>query len=100
MNPRRHLLARGYAATVIALRHLIPLAWIAAVVLASISLPDLASAPPPPLPAPAPAPVPPRHKDGRAKRGAARRDQALRLPPLDADGGRPAQRAGTAGRRA
>src|SRR4051794_12978501 len=49
MNPRRHLLARGYAATVIALRHLIPLAWIAAVVMATISLPDLASAPTAPL---------------------------------------------------
>ena len=49
MNPRRHILARGYAATVIALRHVIPLAWIAAVVLATISLPDLASAPTAPL---------------------------------------------------
>jgi RND superfamily putative drug exporter len=49
MKPRRHLLARGYAATVIALRHLVPLAWIAAVVVASISLPDLASAPTAPL---------------------------------------------------
>jgi putative drug exporter of the RND superfamily len=49
MNQRRHLLARGYAATVIALRHLIPLAWIAAVVVATISLPDLASAPTAPL---------------------------------------------------
>src|SRR3954468_16236967 len=49
MNPRRHLLARGYAATVIVLRHVIPLAWIAAVVLATISLPDLASAPTAPL---------------------------------------------------
>src|SRR4051812_2746357 len=49
MNPRRHLLARGYAAIVITLRHLIPLAWIGAVVLATISLPDLASAPTAPL---------------------------------------------------
>ena len=49
MNQRRHLLARGYAATVIALRHLIPLAWIAAVVWATIALPDLASAPTAPL---------------------------------------------------
>jgi RND superfamily putative drug exporter len=49
MNQRRHLLARGYAATVITLRHLIPLAWIAAVVVATISLPDLASAPTAPL---------------------------------------------------
>jgi putative drug exporter of the RND superfamily len=49
MNPRRHLLARGYAAIVITLRHLIPLAWIAAVVMATITLPDLASAPTAPL---------------------------------------------------
>src|SRR3954463_303543 len=49
MNERRHLIARGYAATVLALRHLIPLAWIAAVVVATISLPDLASAPTAPL---------------------------------------------------
>src|SRR4029079_19831083 len=49
MNPRRHMLARGYAAIVVTLRHLIPLAWIAAVVLATISLPDLASAPTAPL---------------------------------------------------
>src|SRR4051794_20029207 len=49
MNQRRHLLARGYAATVIALRYVIPIAWIAAVVLATISLPDLASAPTAPL---------------------------------------------------
>src|SRR4051812_19362884 len=49
MNPRRHPIARGYAATVIALRYVIPLAWIAAVVLATISLPDLASAPTAPL---------------------------------------------------
>src|SRR4029079_16324634 len=49
MNPRRHMLARGYAAIVVTLRHLIPLAWIAAVVVATISLPDLASAPTAPL---------------------------------------------------
>jgi putative drug exporter of the RND superfamily len=49
MNQRRHLLARGYAAIVIGLRHLIPLAWIAAVVMATIALPDLASAPTAPL---------------------------------------------------
>jgi RND superfamily putative drug exporter len=49
MNARRHLIARGYAAIVVALRHLIPLAWIAAVVWATISLPDLASAPTAPL---------------------------------------------------
>ena len=64
MNPRRHLLARGYAATVIALRHLIPPAWIAAVVWASITLPDLASAPTAPL------------EDLAAKNGAASRAQA------------------------
>src|SRR3954454_20753028 len=49
MEPRRHLISRGYAAVVIALRHLIPLAWIAAVVLATVTLPDLASAPTAPL---------------------------------------------------
>ncbi len=49
MNERRHLIARGYAAIVVTLRHLIPLAWIAAVVVATISLPDLASAPTAPL---------------------------------------------------
>src|SRR3954449_10054276 len=49
MNPRRHLLSRGYAAIVVTLRHLIPLAWIAAVVWATVSLPDLASAPTAPL---------------------------------------------------
>jgi RND superfamily putative drug exporter len=49
MNPRRHLIARGYAAIVVTLRHLIPLAWIAAVVWATIALPDLASAPTAPL---------------------------------------------------
>src|SRR4051794_5062382 len=49
MNPRRHVLARGYAAIVITLRHLIPLAWIVAVVVATIALPDLASAPTAPL---------------------------------------------------
>jgi RND superfamily putative drug exporter len=64
MNPRRHLLSRGYAALVIALRHLIPLAWIAAVVWASIALPDLASAPTAPL------------EDLAAKNGAASKAQA------------------------
>ncbi|HEX2103610.1 MAG TPA: MMPL family transporter [Solirubrobacteraceae bacterium] len=49
MNERRHLVARGYAAIVIGLRHVIPLAWIAAVVWASLTLPDLASAPTAPL---------------------------------------------------
>jgi RND superfamily putative drug exporter len=66
MTPRtsRHLLARGYAAAVVALRHVVPLAWIAAVVWASISLPDLASAPTTPL------------EDLAAKNGAASRAQA------------------------
>src|ERR1700754_355016 len=64
MNPRRHTLARGYAAMVVALRHLIPLAWIAAVVVATISLPGLASAPTAPL------------EDLAAKNGAASQAQA------------------------
>src|ERR687893_304787 len=64
MNERRHLLARGYAAIVIALRHLIPLAWIAAVVWATLTLPDLASAPTAPL------------EDLAAKNGAASQAQA------------------------
>src|SRR3954465_7018405 len=54
MNQRRHPFARAYAAAVIFLRVLIPLAWIAAVVWATISLPDLASAPTAPLEALAP----------------------------------------------
>ncbi|MEA2392721.1 MAG: putative drug exporter of the superfamily [Solirubrobacteraceae bacterium] len=37
--------ARGYAALVVALRHLVVLAWIAAAVAASVSLPSLDSAP-------------------------------------------------------
>jgi RND superfamily putative drug exporter len=49
MNQRRHPFARAYAAIVIGLRPLIPLAWIAAVVWATITLPDLASAPTAPL---------------------------------------------------
>src|SRR3954465_4500021 len=64
MNERRHLIARGYAAIVVTLRHLIPLAWIAAVVWATISLPDLASAPTAPL------------EDLAAKNGAAGQAQA------------------------
>jgi RND superfamily putative drug exporter len=64
MDPRRHLLSRGYAAIVIGLRHLIPLAWIAAVVWATVSLPDLASAPTAPL------------EDLAAKNGAASQAQA------------------------
>src|SRR4051812_49943284 len=49
MNQRRHPFARAYAAAIIFLRALIPLAWIAAVVWATISLPDLASPPTAPL---------------------------------------------------
>src|SRR3954463_12519785 len=64
MNQRRHPFARAYAAAVIFLRALIPLAWIAAVVWASISLPDLASAPTAPL------------EDLAAKNGAASQAQA------------------------
>src|SRR5690242_10711692 len=64
MNQRRHPLARAYAAVVIALRALIPLAWIAAVVWASITLPDLSSAPTAPL------------EDLAAKNGAASQAQA------------------------
>ncbi|MEA2229100.1 MAG: putative drug exporter of the superfamily [Solirubrobacteraceae bacterium] len=61
---RRQLIARGYAAVVVALRALIPLAWIAAVVAATIALPDLASAPTAPL------------EDLAAKNGAASQAQA------------------------
>src|SRR3954452_2855564 len=64
MNERRHLIARGYAAIVVTLRHVIPVAWIAAVVWASIALPDLASAPTAPL------------EDLAAKNGAASQAQA------------------------
>jgi RND superfamily putative drug exporter len=39
---QRGPLARGYAAVVVALRHVIPLAWIAAAVAATITLPGLA----------------------------------------------------------
>jgi RND superfamily putative drug exporter len=46
---RRGPLARGYAALVVALRHLIPLAWIAAVVAATIALPGLGDVPSAPL---------------------------------------------------
>src|SRR3954464_14924742 len=64
MNQRRHPFARAYAAAVIFLRVLIPLAWIAAVVWATVSLPDLASAPTAPL------------EDLAAKNGAASQAQA------------------------
>src|SRR4051794_31144572 len=73
MNPRRHLLARGYAAIVVTLRHLIPLAWIAAVVLATISLPDLASAPTAPLEDLA-------AKNGAASQAAARSTELFGFP--------------------
>jgi RND superfamily putative drug exporter len=67
MNPdsRRHLVSRGYAAVIVALRPLIPLAWIAVVVWASLTLPDLASAPTAPL------------EDLAAKNGAASQASAL-----------------------
>src|SRR5512133_2686661 len=42
-------LARGYAGVVVALRHVIPLAWIAAIVAASIALPSLGDAPAAPI---------------------------------------------------
>jgi putative drug exporter of the RND superfamily len=67
MNERRHPFARAYAAIVILLRHLIPLAWVAAVVWATISLPDLASAPTAPL------------EDLAAKNGAASKAQAISI---------------------
>jgi RND superfamily putative drug exporter len=46
---RRGLAARGYAAVVVALRHVIPLAWIAVAVAATIALPGLGAAPAAPL---------------------------------------------------
>ena len=46
---RRGPMARGYAALVVGLRHLIPLAWIAAVVAATIALPGLGDVPAAPL---------------------------------------------------
>ncbi|MEY2532428.1 MAG: putative drug exporter of the superfamily [bacterium] len=61
---RRQLIARGYAAVVVALRALIPLAWIAAAVWATVALPDLASAPTAPL------------EDLAAKNGAASQAQS------------------------
>jgi putative drug exporter of the RND superfamily len=48
-RPRQGLLARGYAAVVVALRHVIPLAWIAAAVAATVALPSLGDAPAAPL---------------------------------------------------
>jgi putative drug exporter of the RND superfamily len=46
---RRGPLARGYAAVVVALRHIIPLAWVAAIVAATIALPGLGDVPTAPL---------------------------------------------------
>jgi RND superfamily putative drug exporter len=46
---RRGLAARSYAAVVVALRHVIPLAWIAAAVAATVALPSLGNAPAAPL---------------------------------------------------
>src|SRR4051812_34496251 len=46
---RRGPLARGYAAVVVALRHLIPLAWVAAAVAATVTLPGLGDTPTAPL---------------------------------------------------
>jgi putative drug exporter of the RND superfamily len=46
---RRGLAARGYAAVVVGLRHVIPLAWIAVAVAATIALPGLGDAPAAPL---------------------------------------------------
>jgi putative drug exporter of the RND superfamily len=48
-RPRQGLTARAYAAVVVALRHVIPLAWIAAAVAATVTLPGLADAPAAPL---------------------------------------------------
>ena len=52
MSARGHgrgLVARGYAAVIVALRHVIPLAWVAAAVAATITLPGLADTPAAPL---------------------------------------------------
>src|SRR5262249_38271384 len=46
---RRGPLARGYAAVVVGLRHLIPVAWIAVAVAATIALPSLGDAPAAPI---------------------------------------------------
>jgi putative drug exporter of the RND superfamily len=64
---RRQPIARGYAAIVVALRAVIPLAWIVAVVAATLTLPDLASAPTAPL------------EDLAAKNGAASQAQSLAI---------------------
>jgi len=44
-RPRQGLTARAYAAVVVGLRHIIPLAWIAAAVAATIALPSMGAAP-------------------------------------------------------
>jgi putative drug exporter of the RND superfamily len=48
-RPRQGLTARAYAAVVVGLRHIIPLAWIAAAVAATVALPGLGDAPAAPL---------------------------------------------------
>jgi putative drug exporter of the RND superfamily len=62
---RRGLAARGYAAIVVALRHVIVLAWIAGAVAATVALPGLGGAPAAPL------------DDLAAKGGSAERAQEL-----------------------
>jgi RND superfamily putative drug exporter len=62
---RRGLAARGYAAIVVGLRLIIPLAWIAAAVAATVALPGLGDAPAAPL------------DDLAAKGGSAAKAQAL-----------------------
>jgi RND superfamily putative drug exporter len=64
-RPRQGLTARAYAAVVVGLRHIIPLAWIAAAVAATIALPGLGDAPAAPL------------DDLAAKGGSAAKAQAL-----------------------
>ena len=64
-RPRQGLTARAYAAVVVGLRHIIPLAWIAAAVAATVALPGLGNAPAAPL------------DDLAAKGGSAAKAQAL-----------------------
>ncbi|HEX6696107.1 MAG TPA: MMPL family transporter, partial [Solirubrobacteraceae bacterium] len=64
-RPRQGLTARAYAAIVVGLRHIIPLAWIAAAVAATVTLPGLGNAPAAPL------------DDLAAKGGSAANAQAL-----------------------
>src|SRR3954452_5663566 len=74
---RGSLPARGYAATVVALRHVVVLAWITVAVAATVSLPSLDSAPAAPL------------EDLAARGGAAAGAQALPIArfgsPLSTD---------------